>query len=560
MARDRRRSFLASCYHLDGSEAYTERWVSVLEAATCQTELRSTTLLPYVGICEGSWFRRKRAWCPRCLAQWAVDLGRDYEPLLWSIAVVRVCPVHEEPLLEICPRCCRRSTPLSGFDAPGVCAGCRDNLREVGCETNRVDVGRYEIWAAHQAAALIAGMRSIATPFGRKTFSLALSRLLPTLSATTKCAVAKATGSSKRSIDLWRQGATLPRVESLFRLCFHIGIPVLDFLRGSALESYNQGQPPDVSSIGVPSPQIKNQRPGCPIAPHPTELEGRPVAICASPCDARKRAAVQPPPLRVVRSAISTSADKVKVTARKRENRLRSMLEQAVHSGLLVSPRKLGITAGYTSPDRVLRRFFDLTGVLKERLRANQDGRRGIIRTKLREALVLIPPPTLDEIAISLKMSNSSRLRVCEPWLCEKMHAKRLQWQRAQQDNADAIVSAALQGQELISLKKLCKRQGISLESFISRFPGLKLEYQTRYQLQISRKRLEQNLLFQSEVARAVRSIVSRGEYPSAGRVLAENSMLRSRGWDQIQRAIRMALELLNRGTLGTDPSEGVVF
>src|SRR5258707_12323401 len=50
MARDRRRSFLASCYHLDGSEAYTERWVSVLEAATCQTELRSTTLLPYVGI------------------------------------------------------------------------------------------------------------------------------------------------------------------------------------------------------------------------------------------------------------------------------------------------------------------------------------------------------------------------------------------------------------------------------------------------------------------------------------------------------------------------------
>jgi hypothetical protein len=236
------------------------------------------------------------------------------------------------------------------------------------------------------------------------------------------------------------------------------------------------------------------------------------------------------------------------------------MLEQAVHSGLLVSPRKLGIAAGYTSPDRVLRRFSDLTGVLKERLRANQDGRRGIIRTKLREALILIPPPTLDEIAMSLKMSNSSRLRLCEPWLCEKLLAKRLQWQRAQRDNAGAIVSAALQGQELISLRKLCKRRGISLKSFISRFPGLKLEYQTRYQLQISRKRVEQNLKFQSDVARAVRSIVSRGEYPSAGRVLAENSMLRSRGWDQIQRAIRMALELLNRGTLGTDPSEGVVF
>jgi hypothetical protein len=52
--RDRRRSFVARCHLLDGSQAYTERWVNVLEAATCQTELRSTTLLPYVEICEGS--------------------------------------------------------------------------------------------------------------------------------------------------------------------------------------------------------------------------------------------------------------------------------------------------------------------------------------------------------------------------------------------------------------------------------------------------------------------------------------------------------------------------
>lgn len=212
------------------------------------------------------------------------------------------------------------------------------------------------------------------------------------------------------------------------------------------------------------------------------------------------------------------------------------------------------MAVGYTSPDRILRRFPELTTVLNERLRVERDQRRGAIKRKLQEALIMSPPPTLDSIAISLKMNNSSRLRVCEPSLCDKILARRLQWQKTQQERAGAILAAALEGHELISLKKFCKINGISSEVVASKFPELKSDYRARYQLQIHRKRLEQNLLFQGEVERAVESIFSRGEYPSVGAVVTENPLLRSGGWHQIRQAIQTAAAILARKEGGTSP------
>jgi hypothetical protein len=96
--RTRRRLFLASGYFLDGGELNTHKWVEALGAATGRSDLRSLTLSQFAGVSSFSWLRRRRAWCPRCLSiQAEADPDDIYEPLLWSIRLVSVCPA-DRPL------------------------------------------------------------------------------------------------------------------------------------------------------------------------------------------------------------------------------------------------------------------------------------------------------------------------------------------------------------------------------------------------------------------------------------------------------------------------------
>jgi TniQ len=122
--RVRRRLFHASCYLMDGSESYSRPWVDALESATMQQGLEAMTLLPYSGLCEGSWLRCKRAWCPQCLEAWREAGSQIYEPLLWSSKFAYRCPEHRAMLESKCCYCDRSWPPLGGWSHPGHCAWC----------------------------------------------------------------------------------------------------------------------------------------------------------------------------------------------------------------------------------------------------------------------------------------------------------------------------------------------------------------------------------------------------------------------------------------------------
>jgi hypothetical protein len=90
--------------------------------------------------------------------------------------------------------------------------------------------------------------------------------------------------------------------------------------------------------------------------------------------------------------------------------------------------------------------------------------------------------------------------------------------------------------------KRFCKEKCISIHFAIVRFPEIKLQFDERYRSLMVTKRGRHREKVHRIVDRAVRSVRERGEYPSAGRVIAETPDLRSAGWDQLQQAIRVAL------------------
>jgi peroxiredoxin len=151
------------------------------------------------------------------------------------------------------------------------------------------------------------------------------------------------------------------------------------------------------------------------------------------------------------------------------------------------------------------------------------------------------PPPTLKQIAKKLNMSSSSALRAREASLCGQLLMLRENWRSGRQEQAKLILLSGIEQDDIPSFRKFCKATGIPMSLVISRLPEIKRAYDARYRSLRMAQRARRIEQFQHEVENTVRLLRERNEYPSAGRVIAENPHLRSGGWDQLQRAIRLA-------------------
>jgi hypothetical protein len=72
--------------------------------------------------------RDLRTWCPECFQQWRSGDRLIYEPLLWSIAAVTVCPSHHQPLQSRCPYCQKTQRPITGKMQIARCSQCMNWL------------------------------------------------------------------------------------------------------------------------------------------------------------------------------------------------------------------------------------------------------------------------------------------------------------------------------------------------------------------------------------------------------------------------------------------------
>jgi transcriptional regulator with XRE-family HTH domain len=234
--RVRRRLFHASCYLLDGHEIETNRWIEALEAATGRIGLRSLTILPYVGFSADSWLRAWKAWCPQCYSVWRDKCLPTYEPLLWSIKAVSICPIHHAPLVELCPTCTRRFKPLTSGSSIGHCGHCLVWLGTPtgdGKSTKNIDkANALLLWSAQQIGTLLATVPQLSTQLSPKVISRLLSSLISRNRSSSIDLLSKRLGISRRSLTTWARGETLPRLDGLCKLSFSIGAPLVDLLLG----------------------------------------------------------------------------------------------------------------------------------------------------------------------------------------------------------------------------------------------------------------------------------------------------------------------------------------
>lgn len=90
---------------IDGLTTVGERYLEPLRGLVASDHIEACTLLPFSGLlCGKLLLRRRRAWCPICLSSME-EKNQVYEPLLWRLRDVTMCPIHSVDLVEVCPVC-----------------------------------------------------------------------------------------------------------------------------------------------------------------------------------------------------------------------------------------------------------------------------------------------------------------------------------------------------------------------------------------------------------------------------------------------------------------------
>jgi TniQ protein len=215
---------------LNGTGALAKDWALSLECLTLRTDLRLLTLLPWsVVLTQQRLLKLTRAWCPDCFMEWQAAGQSIYEPLLWNLNTVSMCPRHQRVLLERCPYpdCHATLSVLASFLRPGYCSKCS---RWLGVMTDASKISqtsdqwRWQVWVAEMVGELLSHNMKLTTTPHLKNIPNLIAAAREQVANSSMQNLEKSLRLSRRTVNAWRAGRQIPQLESLLRLCYCCGI------------------------------------------------------------------------------------------------------------------------------------------------------------------------------------------------------------------------------------------------------------------------------------------------------------------------------------------------
>jgi len=229
-------SLWRSARAVNGTLGLAKDLVTALEAVTGRRELRLLTMLPWATVLDRKGLlRHDRAWCAACYREWQQHARPIYEPLIWSLAPVTVCPQHRQPLATRCPHpgCRRTLLYLSTRSRPGFCSLCHGWLGEPHGPGHEVTVTqgpetRHE-WIGRVVGELLAAGPRLEAPPTRDAMAESVMRCARALTGGTVSKLARLCDIDTETMNQWRHG-TSPGLHMLLRVCWRLLVTPLEFV------------------------------------------------------------------------------------------------------------------------------------------------------------------------------------------------------------------------------------------------------------------------------------------------------------------------------------------
>lgn len=223
----------------NGGNGWARDMVTVVENLTIRQDLQFLTLLPWVeAMSPRGLLRKRRAWCPTCFEVWRQTGKTIYEPLLWALAVITVCPLHGQPLQTCCPHCGQSLPWLEAYMRPGYCSRCKCWLGSLSTPTvQEVDADfEWQLWMARATGNLLGAGPGLSVLPKREQAGQGLTQAMNQITAGNSQDFYRLLRTHNFRVSSriwhWRTGRALPDLYWLLRLCYCLRIPLVDLLIG----------------------------------------------------------------------------------------------------------------------------------------------------------------------------------------------------------------------------------------------------------------------------------------------------------------------------------------
>ena len=127
--------------------------VTKLSELTGRDDLDHLTMLAWRSLfAHTGLYRRYRARCLQCLAEQTIP----YQPLIWCLEAVQICPIHKTPLSESCPFCSSKTRLRRTEITQDRCASCSRNICDApSMQQTNYNPDEIDCWTAEQVSELI---------------------------------------------------------------------------------------------------------------------------------------------------------------------------------------------------------------------------------------------------------------------------------------------------------------------------------------------------------------------------------------------------------------------
>lgn len=523
-------TFLYDAHTLNGVVQRSQDWVAVLEQLTGVRGLRYLTMGIWRQVISGAdLLRRRRAWCPLCLEDWRSANQQVYEPLLWGLREVAVCPTHACPLADCCPHCSGDQHVISAKVKPGHCGRCRHWLGMNTAASKPRDIGG-RVALVESIGELLAIAPTLDQPPVCEALLHNLKLCIRELADGSMNRFVAATGISHDILMDWdRIPERNVRLVHLCRICTLVGIsPRLFLCERLTLDDFDYERARKAvahkTSHIKPHRSMYHLRQALEQAARAPEgrclrdvanelgytslqaLRQREPELCHRICPKRSRRKIAPGALPLTRPFPSKETI---------ENALAAALRAPVSPPLKLIARELG----FRTDSSLYIRFPKLCQALVEKHSRDRNTDIERCRERVAAAAEQTPPPTLKDVAVQVGVTDSI-LNHRYPDLCEKIVAraserKALEFERQRRDFLAALDEPTLPAPETLSA-----RIGIGLKHFGKLHPDLYAQYR---ELSDEARRLahaNRRAAFEAEIRSAAIELLDRGLYPSRKRVL----------------------------------------